>query len=130
MSNPEDALTPEDAALLAEAEEWDKFYRTGSDIGLAGRLINDLRSSLRASLRENERLRADVETLGSLSEVYRAATKRADDAERERDTLCQALRSIAEHDCMCCVGDCSCGWKHEQTAKDALAALQVDLKQE
>lgn len=37
--------------------------------------------------------------------------------------LLAALRSIAEHECMCCAGDCSCGGRYEDTARAAIAKV-------
>lgn len=88
-------MTPEDAALLKEAESW----------------------------RRGRPCRDPEVILSALAQSLRAALTR--EAEMQK-----ALRSIAENQCQCCAGDCGCGGKHEQTAKDTLAALQVDLKQE
>lgn len=113
-------MTPEDAALLKEADMSETTALMANPLDLRD-LVHDLAQSLRAALAREAELIADAE---QEFVVTGRIVERAEDAERERDTLCQAIEG---HRAGSLTNDGL--WHYHQKATLA-AQLTISMRQE
>lgn len=85
-------------------------------------LIDAARALIEATKRADNP--SDMGVSGDSDEV-RALEAAIAKAESGQSFAVDTLRRIANHECMCCTGDCSCGARYEEWVKEALAQIQA-----